>query len=382
MSLFVLAGEPSGDLHGQKVMQALRKIEPALEIHGIGGPKMRAAGLRTLLPMEEFQMMGFTGILGGLPRLIKHFNQVLGYIQKMQPAGVLLIDYPGFNLRLAKALRKKGYRGKIIQFICPQVWMWFKGDIKIMIDHFDLLLSIFPFEPAIFEKSSLPTKYIGHPSVEIIEQHVYAPHEALFPDTPILGIFPGSRPGVIKRNFPLQLKAARQLQNENSALCIGISVANTEAQQWIRSQVDDKVLLFPEKYSYDLMRASTFAIATSGTVSLELALHQTPTIVTSAYSTFDCFIAKNIFGVVPPCCIVNILAKKMVFPELFYREHTIGNIFKEARALYHNENLRERCRVNCKEIKEMLFSLHSPTQNAAFLVLDLLSRQLQNSFTR
>jgi lipid-A-disaccharide synthase len=371
MSLFVLAGEPSGDLHGHRVLQALRRKDPALKIEGIGGPKMQSEGLKAFLSMEEFQMLGFISIIRSLPKLKRCFHKVLSYILETRPSAVLFIDYPGFNLRMAKALREKGYKGKLIQYICPQIWLWFKSDIKKMTATLDLLLVIFPFELPFFEHSSLPIQYVGHPCLEILDNHTYTPHKELFPEAPILGIFPGSRLNVIKRNFPLQLQAARQLQKEHPDLCIAISVANPQAESIIRPLANKCDLLVSENHSYDLMRASKLAIATNGTVCLELALHETPTVVTSAYSYWDSFIAKYFFGVKQPCCIVNILTQNDVFPELLYKDHTLENIISEIRTIYESK-LDEKRSLWSRHIKDLLMSTQHSSEHVASSILNLL----------
>ncbi|MBS0627154.1 MAG: lipid-A-disaccharide synthase, partial [Verrucomicrobia bacterium] len=144
--LFIFAGEPSGDLHGEALIQNLRSLHPEITISGVGGPKMRAAGLDSILEMEQFQVMGFIAVFLSLPKLIRYFYFLAKTILFLKPKAVLFIDYPGFALRLERHLKKKHFKGKIIHYICPSVWAWGKKRIPLMEKTLDLLISIFPFE--------------------------------------------------------------------------------------------------------------------------------------------------------------------------------------------------------------------------------------------
>ena len=160
--------------------------------------------------MEEFQVMGFSDVLKALPRLWKHFYSLRNRILAEQPDAVILIDYPGFNLRLARALRQQGYGGKIIQYICPSVWAHGKQRIETLSLHYDLLLTIYPFESTYFEQSLLPVKYVGNPLEENIRTYSYQENwkETLhLPSSEhLIALFPGSRLGEIKKHVPMQLK--------------------------------------------------------------------------------------------------------------------------------------------------------------------------------
>ena len=166
VDLFIIAGEASGDQLGEGLLQALKPYN--LKVMGLGGPKMRAVGMETVFPMENLQVMGFVDVFFSLPHLIRCFNKTVDAILKAEPKVVVTIDYPGFNLRLARTLKKKGFKGKICHYVCPSVWAWGKKRIPLMAENLDLLLSILPFEKQLFEKTKLPVEYIGHPLVQKI----------------------------------------------------------------------------------------------------------------------------------------------------------------------------------------------------------------------
>ncbi len=316
--LFIFAGEPSGDLHVEALIQSLLAENPEIKLFGVGGPRMRKLPFHCILPMEEFQVMGFVDVFLSFPKLFRHFYSLANLILKENPKAALFIDYPGFNLRMERHLRKKGFTGKIIHYICPSVWAHGKGRIALMEKNLDLLLSIFPFEKKLFSPSFL-VEYVGHPLVSRIEEDPAKPLPWA-EGKKVISLFPGSRKKEILLNFPLQLKALKSVLSEN---ILGAVSASQEIfipllQKCIENEgLQNVIKLVPSQDTYALMRSSTFAIAKSGTVTLELALHQVPTVVTYGIAPLDLFIAKNILRIsLPFYCIVNIVAEKEVFKEL------------------------------------------------------------------
>ena len=355
--LFLFAGEPSGDLHGEEILKALLEKDPSLKIIGVGGPKMRQFPFETILQMEEFQVMGFVDVFLSLPKLIRQFHLVKRTILERNPKKVVLIDYPGFNLRLARSLRKSGFKGKICHFICPSVWAWGKKRIPLMAQNLDMLLSILPFEKEIFAHTSLPVHYVGNPLVGHIESHPPSPLTELG-NAQILGIFPGSRTQEIERNLKKQLHCARRLLTLDPKLKIALSVSHpkfcTRIQQ-ICSEIGIAPQFIPHAYTYDLMSRCHLALATSGTVTLELALHHVPTVVTYGISSLDLIIAKHILHIILPFyCLVNIIANKEVFPELIGPNLTDNALFEKASLFLSNPSTRETCKKACADIQELL----------------------------
>lgn len=319
---FVFAGEKSADLHGEKLLEALRATSPHLKISGVGGPLMRSKGMQCILPMEEFQVMGFIDVFLSLPKLMRQFYFVAREILRLNPRIVVTIDYPGFNLRLAKYLRKKGFKGKLVHFICPSVWAWGKKRIPLMAENLDMLLSILPFEKELFAHTKLPVHFVGHPLSERLKAYPYKTL-TIASEKKILALFPGSRRKEIQRNLGAALDAARTLLNKHPDMQLAISVSEEKLRPMILSLLHEKgwkdheLTLVPPEFSYELMKASHLAIAKSGTVTLELALHRVPTVVIYAVSALDKIIAYDILRIrLPFYCLVNIIAKRELFPEL------------------------------------------------------------------
>lgn len=344
MDLFVVAGEPSADLQGSHLVEALLAKNPHLKISGVAGPRLRALNVSGVVRMEDLQVMGFVDVVAALPRMIKFFYRVRDEILRLRPKAVVCIDYPGFNLRLARSLRKRGYQGKIIHVVCPSVWAWAKWRIPLMVRNLDLLISFLPFEKACFSHTSLAVEYVGHPLVSKIPRQD-APRKNL------LALFPGSREKEIFRNFPLQKAVALRLQKEIPGLEVAVSLASESRRSQLQALAGPFPIVGPQE-SYELMRSSRMALATSGTVTLELALFATPTVVHYAIKPLDQFIAKKIFRIhLPHYCLVNIIAGKRVYPELFGSNFTEKALFEEALGLWGR---LEGCRKDCFELRSLL----------------------------
>jgi lipid-A-disaccharide synthase len=362
VDLFVIAGEASGDQLGEGLLQALYQHNPKLEIIGIGGPKMRAAGMKSVFPMENLQVMGFIDVLFALPHLIKCFHKTVDAILKAQPKVVVTIDYPGFNLRLARTLRKKGFKGKICHYVCPSVWAWGKKRIGLMAENLDLLLSILPFEKQLFANTKLRVEYIGHPLVQKI-----SPQGT--PDGQLIAFFPGSRTKEIERNFPYFVRLIHTLQRNYPNYRYVVSVSQEKYRPLLKEMAPNLQLLTPS----EMKKLKPFlAVAKSGTITLELALQEIPTVVTYAISSLDLFLAKHIFKIsLPYYALPNLIAGKTVFPELIGPALTDENLLHEVKNLMINQDVWDRCRAECRSLRAVLGTENANIRSAQ-LILTLL----------
>lgn len=370
-SIFLFAGESSGDLHGEKLYQVLKSKFPHTRIFGVGGPKMRQAGFESILNMEKFQVMGFIDVFFALPRLFRQFIFLRRLILKENPDVVLLIDYPGFNLALAKSLSKRSFKGKVCQYVCPSVWAWGKKRVSKMEKILDHLFVIFPFEKELFDPKKLSVDYVGHPLVKkILESR--APHLEIEPKKRIIALFPGSRQKELERNFPLHLQIAKRLLRKHPDLFFVVSVANPSFSLILEKMMKkmgfhqrDRILMLDSSQNEALMKRCHLAIAKSGTNNLELALHSVPTVVTYGISPLDLFIAKNLLRInLPYYCIVNIISGQEVYPELIGPHLTEKNLFNEADRLLSSEKSWEECREKCLKVGKMLEDM-APEQEIA-----------------
>jgi lipid-A-disaccharide synthase len=369
VDLFLFAGEASGDRLGAELLTALLDCHPHLSISAVAGPAMRVHPISVFLRMEEFQVMGFVDVFQSLPHLIRLFKKIKRYLLTCSPKAIVFIDYPGFNLRMAKHLRKAGFRGSLIHYVCPSVWAWKKNRIYSMSRDLDLLISLFPFEKNCFASTSLPVQYIGHPLAETIDLYQAKPLDL---KTPIFSIFPGSRMKEIERNLPLQLKAAVELAAHEYS--VAISCAHPDLLPLIQKEVAQYpahlIHIIPGEHNYDLMHISSIAFATSGTITLELALHQVPTLVTYAMSAFDFFLAHYLLRIrLPHYCIANYTAGARIFPE-FYGPYFNQTLIYETLShwLSAPEKLKE-CQKKCLQMQKLVYRPR-PSHTAAQHILD------------
>jgi len=348
--IFMVAGEMSGDLLGSHLIEGLLAKRNDLDIVGIGGPKMRAQGLYPTTPLEELQVMGFIDVVKHLPHLYKVFKTTLNTILHLNPKAVVTIDYPGFNLRLAKALRKRGYQGKLCHVVCPSVWAWGKDRIETLAHHYDLLLTLLPFEKNLFKENSLRVEYIGHPlAKQIAFEHA--------PDENLIALYPGSRSHEIEKNLPYFLRLIPKLPSNYR---YSISLSQEKYRPLIRKQTSFPFLTPADK--------PAFALAKCGTIALELGLKGIPTVVTYKISPLDVFLAKKVFRInLPYYSLPNLILNHQLFPELIGPALSDNSLFEATTTLLKLHNLRA-CHLECQKLKTLLTSDTDP----AALILSLI----------
>lgn len=364
--LFLVAGEASGDQLGGSILESLLLQRKDLDIVGIGGPLMRAHGLFPISPMEELQVMGFIDVLWNLPRLRKLFRNTVETILHLHPKAVVTIDYPGFNLRLARALRKKGYRGKLCHVVCPSVWAWGKKRIQTLANNYDLLLSLLPFEKPLFQNTSLRVEYIGHPLVQKVAYET-------FPEEGLIALFPGSRSHEIERNLPFYLRLIPKLQALDPKLRFVLSLSQEKYRPLLQKMVRSSPipLLSPSEMKNT---RPMLAIAKCGTIVLELALRGIPTVVTYGMSALDVALAQWIFRIrLPYYSLPNLILNRPLFPELIGPQLTDKNLFDTASIFLTSPEKLRLTHLECEQVRSLLQAQQDPSQLAASLILTLLT---------
>lgn len=342
---------------------------------GVGGPLMDLAGLHPLLPWSRFGQMGFFAVLRHFWRLKRDFHFLLETVMQQKPGLVLLIDFPGWNLRFSQALRKRGFSGRIVQYVCPSVWAHGKQRIEQMVNTLDLLLTLYPFEPPLFSPTHLQVQFVGHPLVEV------TPPSSCTAETkpPLLALFPGSREQEVLRHAPLFLQAAALMDRDSPGMQCAISCLSESFRPQLEKNIQtyvpqmvDRVKIVPYSQKEALLQAATFAIAKSGTVTLELALHQIPTMAVYNLSYIDFLVAKYLLRLqLPFYCLVNLLAEKEVFPEYIGPKISPSWIATSASALWQNPTARKNMQEACAGVRERLQSPLaplSPSETAAHYV--------------
>lgn len=365
-SCFLFAGEHSGDLHASALMSAMRRIRGDITFCGVGGPLMQREGILSLFPFEELQLLGVMEILPKLPSLWRRFVFTRDWIMRHQPDCVILVDYPGWNLRLGRALRKAGFRGRIIYYIAPTVWAWGKGRIKSLEKFADLVLLIFPFEQPFFAGCSFPAQFVGHPLLDRIAQEEttgdWKASCGVKEAARSLALFPGSRTGEVNRLFPRMLETAKLLRGKDPALQVMISSADLRLEALLKQHLtsaqlenDPSYVCVPSQYRYEMMQSAHSALAKSGTVTLELALRGIPSVVVYDLSFCNRLIAYFIMGLrLQHYCIVNIIAGKTVYPEWIKEPFKPYRVAQELSALHEEGEPRDACIRACRNIREQL----------------------------
>jgi len=355
--ILVVAGEASGDRHAAGVMLEARRLDPSLEFTGVGGPAMRSAGLSSLFDAESISVVGFLEVIRHLPKLRSAFSACVRALRDGVEA-LLLVDYPGFNLRLAARAHSLGM--PVIYFISPQVWAWKPGRIEKIARVVDRMLVVFPFEEAIYRGRGVDVEYVGHPLVEearpVLEPARVAAALALDPRRPILGILPGSRSSEIRRNLPPALGAARLLRRFFRDLQLVIPVAPQITEDEIRpllaSHPDLEVTLARRPLN-EVLPACRAAIVASGTATLETALLGIPMVVIYKLHPLTAALARRL-TVTDTFAMVNIVAGRRLVPECIQEKCTPQAIAREAERYLADPAYHAAAVAGLAEVRSML----------------------------
>ncbi|WP_062100648.1 lipid-A-disaccharide synthase [Candidatus Xiphinematobacter sp. Idaho Grape] len=338
--IWVIAGEVSGDHHASTVMEAILGQDPNVIFQGAGGPKMERLSTQPFDNwVEKASVTGLWDVLKIYPWFRKKFFEMLQRINNAQPHALLLVDYPGFNLRLARTARSRFPGLKILYYISPQVWAWNRRRMTKMAKLLDLVLCIFPFEKELYESSGLASRFVGHPLVEKLEgEHLCARR-----DSDLLALLPGSRWEEVHRIFPIMLRTASLLLKRRSCIQFEVAAANENHAKWMRNGAREAQIpmCICTGTAYSLMQRACAGIVCSGTATLESAYFELPycLIYKTAWVTFwmGCCVAT-----VPFLGIVNILAGELVVREFVQHSAKPEAIAHEClRLLYSHPDRRQ-----------------------------------------
>ena len=350
LTFFIVAGETSGDSHGARLMRAIQKNHEESRFIGHGGDKMLKAGLEQMYHVDQLAVMGFSEIIKHLPLMLNVMGESLGRLRELRPDRIILIDYPGFNLRLAR--NSAGLGCPITYFILPQLWAWKEKRIKVFHKYIDQSLSIFPFEQNWFESRGVSASYVGHPFTEIkgyetSKEDFWIKHK-LEPGEFFLLLLPGSRQQEIDQHLLVYLSAAKQLQELDNKLKIIIGKAPGVTLPRLGENT-----LIETKDIRAAITHSRAAITTSGTASLECAVLDTPQVACYKLSAFSGFIAKAL-NKAPFVSMVNLIGERMIVPELVQSEVTVKRIIENIKPLLKNTKERRTTLDGYSEIRRSL----------------------------
>ena len=377
MVVYLVAGEPSGDALGARLMAALRaETTGPVDFAGVGGPLMAAAGLDSLFPITDISLMGFAEVVPKIPRVLRRVRETARHALDTAPDVMVTIDVPGFSGRLADRLRGRPF--PLVHYVAPTVWAWRPGRARKLARRVDHLLTLLPFEPPWFECEGLPASFIGHP---IVESRVgqgdavrFRQEHGLRPDDPVLCVLPGSRAGEVGRLLPVFGAVVRRLAATRPALHLAVpTVPAVEAP--VRAAIADWPLrasvITGETGKSDAFAASTAALAASGTVSLELAIAGVPHVIAYAVSPLSAMIARWLIRV-QFASLVNILEDRPVVPEFLQSACTAEAILPAVSLLLDDPAARLDQKAVAANIAEQLAGPGpSPSRAAAQVIAGL-----------
>lgn len=382
MKIFFVVGESSGDVLAAALIKRLKaKLGDDIECLGVGGPLMKkTAGFNELLPMDQISIMGIWEVLPKIPRLLKINNAIVEEIEKQKPDAVITVDFPDFNFRLGKTLRKRGnYKGKLIHYVAPSVWAWRPGRAKKISQFLDAIICLFPMEVEYFTNQGLPTKYVGHPVVETKalqgDGEVFKAENDISSDDQTLGIFYGSREVEFKNIGQTLCQAARMIDDVEDDLKIIIPTLpdlEYEIQTILEGFSLPVYISANESVKWDAFRACDTAIAVSGTVALELAYADIPHIVVYKTSGINALIFK-LMAKVKHVHLANILLGEDVVPELLQGKCNSENIAKTSLELSKDNDKQAEQRKKFAELREILGGNDevAPSEKAADFVIEV-----------
>lgn len=375
-SILIVAGESSGDRHAAGLVRAFKGLDPSVRFFGTGGPALEGEGVELLASIKDLALVGVFEVLSSLPRVKRIFNHIVEECEARRPAAAVLVDSPDFNLRLAKALKKRGI--PILYYISPTVWAWRRGRLKTIKANVDKMLLIFPFETEIYQEAGIPAAFVGHPLIEKIKielgREAFARKFGLDPARRIITLLPGSRGSELSFHMPVLAEAAARIRDIFDAQLV-LVLAESLEEDFLRSLLPagglDGLTVIRTR-GYEAMAASDLVLSSCGTATLEAALLGTPLVSFYRISPLTYFFGRP-FVRAQHYCIVNILAGEAVVSELIQGRFTADNLIAETRRLLDSEDERARMKTSLAQIRSKLGEEKAST-NAARELAALLTR--------
>ncbi len=343
--LYVIAGEASGDLHGGNLVRELRKLDPSLQIRAWGGDHMQAAGADVVKHYRDLAFMGFTQVLLNLRTILRNFKWCKEDMLRFRPDAIVLIDYPGFNLRIAEFAHAQGI--KVFYYISPQVWAWKAGRIKAIRRNVDHLFVILPFEKDWYAQRGMEVEFVGHPLLDALP----APGspQVRAEGKPVVALLPGSRKQEIIRMLPVMLATVKAFPDH----AFKVAAAPGIPLELYQKVIADRPVELVEQGTYALLQQARAALVTSGTATLETALLGTPLAVCYGGGAVNVWLAKRLINV-KFISLVNLIMGREVVRELIQREMTAAEMTKELRQLLMDGPYRTRMLADMQELRQVL----------------------------
>ena len=354
MKYYIIAGEASGDLHGSNLVASLRTHDKDAKIRAWGGEKMRRNGANVVKNYHELAFMGFVEVLMNLRTILKNFSFCKKDISEFNPDAIILIDYPGFNLKVAKWAHKKGY--KVFYYISPQVWAWKRRRVYKIKRVVDKMLCILPFEKKFYDSYNVDCQFVGHPlldeiaKVNPVDKNKFYKSNRLNPKKEIIAMLPGSRKQEVSRMLTVMLDVVKQFPNYQFVIACAPSLPVSYYKEIIGDKANVRLVV---NRTYQLLQLSSAAMVTSGTATLETALFDVPEVVCYKANKISYIIARQL-AKVRFICLVNLIMDREVVKELIQNDLTPNNVANELKSLLASSKRQKKLLEDYEELKAVL----------------------------
>ncbi len=373
MKFFVIAGEASGDMHGANLLKAIKRLSPDAQFEGFGGDLLQSAGMKVLRPLDKLNFMGFLEVVQNLGTVRENFKICKKALEYNKPDAIILIDYPGFNLRMAKWSKQRGI--KVFYYISPQVWAWKESRVKQMKKNIDRLMAILPFEKEFFAKHGMDVDFVGHPLIDEIEarnQKIGDRRQEIGVGSQnVIALLPGSREQEIKHILPEMLKVQEHFPDYH--FLIGKAPGRTAAFYQTRFNLGNAKVF--EEGTYKLLSRSKAALVASGTATLETGLLKVPQVVCYKASGISVRIARSLIKV-PYISLVNLILDRPVVKELIQSKLNTEAIVTELKRLLNDESAQKTMQQDYDNLWKALGG-GGASEAAAKLIVNDLSESIE-----
>jgi lipid-A-disaccharide synthase len=370
MKYYIIAGEASGDLHGSNLIKELQELDGDANIRCWGGGKMEATGASLVKHYKELAFMGFAEVIKNLPAILKNIQFCKNDISFFGPDVIIFIDYPGFNLRIAKWAKEKNF--KTVFYISPQVWAWKESRVKSIKHDIDKMIVILPFEKDFYKKWNYEVEYVGHPLVEVIEKFK-KDHPGIKKSSSTIALLPGSRKQEIKSKLPVMLAATKNFPDYQFIVAKAPSIEDEFYDGFVKDYANVKMIA---NDTYSLLMKSAAALVTSGTATLETALFDVPEVVCYKAGHISYQIAKRLVKL-KFICLVNLIMNREVVKELIQNDLTPERITSELKKILEDSSKREKLAEDYLQLKQLLSEGGNASKNAAASIYTF-TRQIGN----
>jgi lipid-A-disaccharide synthase len=375
--LLISSGETSGDLYGAEMVRHLRDLTGTVSAFGLGGDRLQAEGTALIAHARDLAVVGLFEVVSHLTRIRRVFHRVLSEVDRERPDVAVLIDYPDFNLRLARELKARGV--PVVYYVSPQVWAWRRGRLATIRDTVTRMLVIFPFEEALYREAGIPVSFVGHPLVDLVrpepDRPAFVRSLGLDPERPLVALLPGSRRQELAHHLERLAGTVDLMRRRRPDLQFALALAPSLDAAATAAALDGRPVAIVTGRTQAVLSSCTAAVVASGTATVEAALLDAPMVVVYRLSAITYALGRR-FVSVPHYAMVNLIAGRRLVPEIIQREFTPERTSAEALALLEDETRRSAMLAGLEEVRRRL-GAPGASARAAQEVKDVLSGSVQ-----